>query len=95
MTFHHPLHPKLFTSSPNMAHFSFRLLAHVEKITCKLTDAATLVRRELKPRPALAGNPTFGRLSADVGAAVLLVHAAQTFCKEEVQLEGKKHGRQG
>lgn len=57
------------------------------------TDAAALVLSELEPRAALAGNSTFGRLSADVLAAVLFVHAAQTFCEEEKQLEGMKHER--
>ena len=47
------------------------------------TDAGTLVLGQLEPWTALTGHSAFGRLSADVGAAVLFVHAAQAFCKKE------------
>lgn len=85
-----------------MAHFSLWLLVNVQKhdISQKIvlltrTNAATLVLGELKPWAALTGNSAFGRLSADVGTAVLFVHTAQAFCEEEEQLEGMKHERKG
>lgn len=44
-----------------------------------LTFAVTLVLGELKARAALAGDAPLGGLSADVGAAVVLVHAVHSF----------------
>lgn len=41
-------------------------------------DAVSLVLGQLKPRPALTGHIAPGRLLADVTAAVVFVHAAQT-----------------
>lgn len=44
-----------------------------------LTFAVALVLGELKARAALAGDAPLGGLAADVGAAVVLVHAVHSF----------------
>lgn len=44
-----------------------------------LTFAVALVLGELKARAALAGDAPLGGLSADVGTAVVLVHAVHSF----------------
>lgn len=54
-----------------------------------LTDAVSLVLGQLKARPAFAGDAALGSLFADVTAAVVLIHAAQTLCKTE------QHGSSG
>jgi len=44
-----------------------------------LTFAVTLVLGELEARAALAGDAPLGGLPADVGTAVVLVHAVHSF----------------
>lgn len=41
------------------------------------TDAAPVVPGQLEPWATLAGHAPFGSLSADVGAAVLLIHTVE------------------
>lgn len=55
-----------------------------ETITiCRMspTNAAPLVLGQLKSWSAFTGNSSFGRFSADVGTAMIFVHAAHAFCK--------------
>lgn len=45
------------------------------------TNAAPLVLGQLKSWSAFTGNSSFGCFSADVGTAMIFVHAAHAFCK--------------
>lgn len=47
------------------------------------TGAAPLVPGQLEPRTALAGHAPFGRLLADVGAAVFFIHTVEALWDTE------------
>lgn len=56
------------------------------------TCAVLLVLGKVKAGPAVAGHPTFGRLPADVGTAMVFVHAVHTLWEET---DGRGVGDQG
>lgn len=51
--------------------------ACVARVCRAHTGAVSLVPGQLEPRATLTGHAPFGRLFADVGAAVVLVHTAE------------------
>lgn len=53
------------------------------------TGAAPLVPGQLEPWTALAGHAPFGRLLADVGAAVLFIHTVEALW--DTEREGERH----
>lgn len=53
------------------------------------TGAAPLVPGQLEPRTALTGHAPFGRLLADVGAAVLFIHTVEALWDTEKRARGK------
>lgn len=70
-------------------------LDHVSQLR---TYAVPLVLGQLEPRPALARRAPLGRLSADVGTAVVLVHAVHPICaaRERGRAEEEREkGRRG
>lgn len=57
------------------------------------TNAAPLVLGQLKSWSAFTGNSSFGCFSADVGTAMIFVHAAHAFCKTGKEQE-HQHAQQ-
>lgn len=52
------------------------------------TCAVLLVLGKVKAGPAVTGYPTFGRLPADVGTAVVFVHAVHPLWEERQKRQG-------